>query len=144
MSQENVEVVRRCFALWANRDFSALPEVAQPDFVLDVSRRVFNPAVYRGLDGFQRFVRDVDEIWEGFRFDPEELIDAGDHVVASARISGHGRGSGIETEMHEFSVWTVREARCRWSSVASETAPTPSKPPGCRSRPLTASRRAPF
>jgi ketosteroid isomerase-like protein len=111
MSEANVEIVRRCFGLWANRDFSALPEVAQPDLVLDVSRRVFNPAVYRGLDGFRRFVRDVDEIWEGFRFDPEELIDAGDHVVASARISGRGRGSGIETEMDEFSVWTVRDGK---------------------------------
>jgi ketosteroid isomerase-like protein len=111
MSQENVEVVRRSFGLWASRDFSALPEVAHPDLVLDVSRRTFNPAVYRGLDGFQRFVKDVDEIWEDFRFDPEDLIDAGDHVVASVRISGRGRGSGIETEMHEFSVWTVRDGR---------------------------------
>ena len=106
-----MEIVRRCFGFWANRNFSAIPEVAHPDLVLDVSRRVFNPAVYHGLDGFRQFAREVDEIWDGFRFDPEELIDAGDHVFASVRISGRGRESGIDTEMREFSIWTFREGK---------------------------------
>jgi ketosteroid isomerase-like protein len=111
MSEENVEIVRRCFGFWANRDFSAIPEVVHPDFVLDVSRRVINPAVYHGLDGFRRFVEQVDEVWENFQFEPEEAIDAGDQVFTSVRISGRGRGSGVEAEMREFSIWTFREGK---------------------------------
>src|SRR5215207_4610895 len=111
MSQENIDVVRRCFGLWANRDFSAISEVAHPDLVLDVSRRVINPAVYHGLDGFRRFVEQVDEVWENFQFELEEAIDAGDQVLTSVRIAGGGRGSGVEAEMREFSIWTFREGK---------------------------------
>jgi ketosteroid isomerase-like protein len=111
MSQENVEIVRRCFEFWAKRDFSAIQDVAHPDLVWDASRRVFNPAVYHGLDGFRRFVEQVDEMWEKFRFVPEEFIDAGDDVFTSVRLSGRGRGSGVQAEMREFAIWTFRERK---------------------------------
>jgi ketosteroid isomerase-like protein len=111
MSQENVEVVRRCFEFWINRDFSAFGEVAHPDLILDVSRRVFNPTVYHGVDGFRRFVEQVDETWENLQFVPEEFIDAGDHVFSSIRLSGRGRGSGVQAEMREFAIWTFREGK---------------------------------
>jgi hypothetical protein len=29
MSQENVEIVRRCYGMWDNRDFSSIPEIAR-------------------------------------------------------------------------------------------------------------------
>jgi hypothetical protein len=38
MSQENVEVVRRCYELMANREFSAFPEVAHPALTRDFLR----------------------------------------------------------------------------------------------------------
>jgi len=34
--------------LWESRDFSAVPELADPDFAFDLSRNVFNPAVSTG------------------------------------------------------------------------------------------------
>jgi ketosteroid isomerase-like protein len=111
MSQENVEAARRCFEFWTNRDFSAFREVAHLDLVWDVSRRVFNPAVYHGLDGFRRFVEQVDEMWENLQFVPEEFIDAGDHVFTSIRLSGWGRGSGVQAGMREFATWTFREVK---------------------------------
>ncbi|MEK6272570.1 MAG: nuclear transport factor 2 family protein [Actinomycetota bacterium] len=110
MSQENVEVVRRCYELMTNRDFSAFPEVAHPDLVFDLSRNVFNPGVYRGLDGVRRFFEQVDEMWDGFEARPEEFINGGDHVVAAVRISGRGRG-GVEVEMQIFAVWMLREGK---------------------------------
>jgi hypothetical protein len=114
MSQENVEVVRRCSESWTNRDFSAFGEVAHPDLIWDVSRRVFNPAVYHGLDGFRRFVEQVDEMGENLQFVPEEFIDAGDHVFTSIRLSGSGRGSGVQAEMREFAIWTFLRGALRF------------------------------
>jgi ketosteroid isomerase-like protein len=111
MSEENVEVVRRCYELLTARDFSALVELVDPDVVIDLSRNVFNPARYRGRDGVRRWVEGVDEIWEDFHLEPEELIDAGDSVFAGARISGKGRGSGVEAEMQIFAIWTLRESK---------------------------------
>jgi ketosteroid isomerase-like protein len=113
MSQENVEIVRRCYEadFWANRDFSVVPEFAHPDVVVDLSRNIFNPGVYHGFDGFRHMVEQVDEMWEDFHAVLEELIDGGDQIIAAHRISGRGRGSGVATEMLLFAIWTVREGK---------------------------------
>jgi ketosteroid isomerase-like protein len=111
MSQENVEIVRRCIEYWDRRDDTFLTELVDPDAVLDLSRNVFNPDVYRGYDGFRRYVEVVDEMWDNFEARPEEFIDGGDHVVVAVRISGKGRGSGVETEMRLFNIWTLREGK---------------------------------
>ena len=111
MSQENVEIVRRCSEFFRSRDLSYLAQVVDPDFVFDVSRNVFNPGVHRGLDGFRQFIEQVDEMWETFDLEIEELVDGGDRVVTGVRIAGRGRGSGIEVEMHVFNVWMLRDGK---------------------------------
>jgi ketosteroid isomerase-like protein len=110
MSEENVEIVRRCYGFWTDRDFTPLPELAHPDVVIDLSRNVFNPGVHRGLDGFRHMIEQVDEMWDSFQIEPEEFIDAGDNVFVASRISGRGRG-GVEAEMRAFAIWTLREGK---------------------------------
>ena len=111
MSEENVEIVRRCYGFWTDRNLSAIADIVHPDAVLDLSRNIFNPGVHRGFDAFLRFVEQVDEMWENFQVEPEELIDAGDKVVVASRISGKGRSSGVETAMPLYAVWTLREGK---------------------------------
>ena len=111
MSEENVEIVRRCMEYWDRRDDSFLTELVDPDAVLDLSRNVFNPDVYRGYEGFRRYVEVVEEMWEDFEARPEEFIDGGESVVVAVRISGKGRESGVATEMQLFNVWTLREGK---------------------------------
>jgi ketosteroid isomerase-like protein len=107
MSQGNVEIVRRLYGFWLDRDFSTIADFVNPDVVLDLSRNVFNPGVHRGLDGFRRFLEEIDETWEDFRITPEEFVDAGNDVFVAYRISGKGRGSGVEANMRVFGVWTL-------------------------------------
>jgi ketosteroid isomerase-like protein len=111
MSQENVEIVRRCTEYWANRDLSAITEILDTNAVLDLSRNVFNPDVYRGVEGFRRWVENVDEVWERLETELEEIIDGDDHVVSEVRMSGRGRGSGVEVDMRVFQVWRFREGK---------------------------------
>jgi ketosteroid isomerase-like protein len=111
MSQENVEIVRQCTEYWANRDFSAIIEILDPNAVLDLSRNVFNPDVYRGVEGFKRWVENVDEVWERFEAELEEIVDGADRVVSAVRMSGRGRGSGVEVDMRVFQVWHFREGK---------------------------------
>jgi ketosteroid isomerase-like protein len=120
MSQENVEVVRRVYSSWPDPDLAASAGLVHPDVVIDLSRNVFNPGIHRGLDGFRRFLEQVDEMWQNFRITPEEFLDAGDNVFVAYRISGKGRGSGIETEMRLFGVWTLREGRVLETAGLSE------------------------
>jgi ketosteroid isomerase-like protein len=53
----------------------------------------------------------MDEVWDTFQIEPEEFIDAGDNVFVASRMSGRGRGSGVEAEMRAFAIWTFREGK---------------------------------
>jgi ketosteroid isomerase-like protein len=110
MSEENVELVRRWFEGLTTRDYAAFPELAHPDFVLDLSRNIFNPDTYRGVDGLRLFAERVDEMWDELEARPEEIIDAGDRAVVAVRMKGTGRG-GIEGEMVVFSVYEFRDGK---------------------------------
>lgn len=109
MSQENVEIVRRLYGFWGDRDLSAIEDAIHPDAVIDVSRNVFNPGTHHGIDGVRHFLAQIDEVWEDFKSTPEEFIDAGDKIVVAHVISGKGRGSGVEAEMRLFVVIAFRD-----------------------------------
>jgi ketosteroid isomerase-like protein len=116
MSRENVEIVRRCVEAMNPRDLSAelppdLLELVDPDAELDLSRNVFNPAVYRGHSGLEQWRSEVVDVWESFHGELEELIDAGERVVTATTIRGKGKGSGVDVEMLVFQVWTVRDSK---------------------------------
>jgi ketosteroid isomerase-like protein len=111
MSEENVEIARRFFGFWPDRDFSAIEEFMDPDGVIDMSRNIFNPGIYRGIDGFRDWVAVVDETWDDFRADPEEFIEVGDALVTAVRVSGIGRSSGVQTEMLIFGIWRFDQGK---------------------------------
>jgi ketosteroid isomerase-like protein len=111
MSQANVEIVRRCYRIWDQRDWSQVPGLAAPDVTIDLSRNVFNPDVYHGVEGFYRLVSVIDDVWEHVDQTPTELIDAGDNVVAAVTLRGKGRESGIEVEMQLFAIWTLHDEK---------------------------------
>lgn len=98
MSEEAVELVRRAYDALNRGDIEALLRLCNPDFHLDMSERVFNPATYEGHDGIRRFYREVREVWEEFKWEPKALHGAGEQVVALLHSHGRGSGSGIEIE----------------------------------------------
>jgi ketosteroid isomerase-like protein len=112
MSQENVEVVRRCAEFMNRRDLSQLFELVDPEVEVDLSRNIFNPDIYRGHAGLERWRSGIDDVWDDFRAVIEETIDAGDDkVVAASTIHGTGKGSGVEVKMQLFQVWMLRDSK---------------------------------
>jgi ketosteroid isomerase-like protein len=114
MSAENVDVVRTVMTLLdrARTDPDAvdpLVERLDPEVRIDMSRRVFNPGVYEGHDGFRRLNRETAEAWDRFEIHPERFVDAGpDRVVVIATRHGWGKGSGVEVEDRSAAIWTIR------------------------------------
>jgi ketosteroid isomerase-like protein len=111
MSQENLDLARRCAQAWNDRNWSTLPDLFDPDFKFDLSRNIFNPAVYHGHAGIEQWASAVEDVWDDFQGVFTELIDVGDTVVAGFTIRGKGKESGAMVEMKIFSVWTFRDSK---------------------------------
>ena len=117
MSQENVEIVRSIYAKTERGDFSFLdrePEL-RGFFVSDCEwhtrEDLPDAGIRRGYEGLVRLRAEWADAFDDFHFALDELIDAGDHVVAVARLCGCLRGSGHPVEVEETQVWKMREGR---------------------------------
>ena len=106
-----VETIRRAHQALNSGDVEGLVAVCDPSFRLDMSDRVLNPAVYEGHEGIRQFVAEVHEAWETFTWEPEELVESGNLVLALIRSTGRGRGSGVELDRHAAMLWTVPAER---------------------------------
>ena len=108
MSQDNVALVRRIFDGWSRGDFAVGADLVAEDFEWRQHDHAVEPGSLRhgGIgDGLRR----IFEIYENFRLEPEEFIDAGSAVVVVARARATARGSGAELDQHWAFVWTVRD-----------------------------------
>ena len=115
MSQEKVEIVRQLIALGeqvrAGELISPPLDLVTADMEIDLSRRVFNPEIYRGFDGLVRLNDQLREVWAEWQVTPERLVAVGDQVVSIETARGRGRGSGLETGGRYASIWTFVDGR---------------------------------
>jgi ketosteroid isomerase-like protein len=113
MSEENVELVERAFEALNRRDVDAFLESAVPEVVQDWSRAVGpQRGIYRGPDDVARFLRSWWDAFDESVIVVDELIDAGDQVVAVFHGRQRGRASGIEVEGRgAVLVWSVRDGK---------------------------------
>ena len=85
MSQENVEVVRRLYSLRADAarivrgDFDEVfLDYMHPDVeVVPPSTYPDADIAYRGREGVRRWFRQMDEVWDDWRFEPGALLRCG-------------------------------------------------------------------
>jgi ketosteroid isomerase-like protein len=111
MSQENVEIVRGCVEAFSGVDFSRAYELLDPEIEIDLSRNIFNPHIYRGHAGAEQWRSGIEDVWEDLSGVAEELIDAGDKVVAAVAMQAKGKGSGAPVRTLFFSIWTLRDSK---------------------------------
>ena len=108
MSQENVERVREAYERWqVSREFDFT--LAHPEIELIFIDMKGNPATYHGRRGFEDWLQAVREAWEDLWWEPQRIIDAGDHVVAIVTAHLRGRGSGMDLEVPLGNLWTIRD-----------------------------------
>ena len=114
MSQQNVEIIRRFYEAWMQRDSSAF-DAFDPAIVLHPAAEadwVGLEDAYHGHDGVRRYMRLIGEVVDEHRPEIIELIDAGDRVLTLAVESGRGKHSGAEVESRNTAhVWTLRGGR---------------------------------
>ena len=112
MSEENIEIVRRVYVALTQGDGDTLRDLAVPEFVVDFSRRLVEPGVLRGRNEALAFLSQIRETWDDWPvWEPQELIDADDKVVAFIRTGARGKGSGVEVEAYVWNLWTFRDGK---------------------------------
>jgi uncharacterized protein len=115
MSRANVEMVRDGYEMFARGQL----EEAAALFAFDADLAdagglgIAGTAAGRriGPAGFLQATADAREAFDDYTVEAEDFIDAGDSVVVIARISGRGRESGLEMEIHVAHLWTVRDGQ---------------------------------
>jgi ketosteroid isomerase-like protein len=99
MSLENVEIVRREYVAFATRDWAALAEIWHPEIEYEV---LMGAGTFRGVDQITRFFDSYSNLYSDFRVEAEEIVAAGDQVVAVERLAGRGvMGSDVGTWLNE-------------------------------------------
>jgi ketosteroid isomerase-like protein len=97
VSSSNLDLVRAMFERFDTGDRDALLDFISDDFVMEIPPSMSaEPDVYEGRAGALRYLRGFDGLIEDVRFQPLELIEEGEHVIASLRLTGRGVTSGIE------------------------------------------------
>ena|SRR5688572_26564266 len=107
MSGENVETVRRAHEALSAGAIDELISLCDRDFRLDMSDRVFNPAVYHGHEGIRAFYLEVMDVWESFTWELTEVEEHDGVIVALLQSTGKARGSGLELDRRSAMVWRV-------------------------------------
>jgi ketosteroid isomerase-like protein len=109
MSEGNVEVVERLMGAVNRRDIDTFAEVTTQDFEwFPVFAARVEGDVYRGREGIEAFLAEVDETWEEFLPVPEEYRDLGDRVLALGRLQTKGRGSGVPVDSPWAGIYDLR------------------------------------
>jgi ketosteroid isomerase-like protein len=111
MSQENVELIRRSFELVSRGDLAELLKLLGPDFELHENVLAPDAAVYRGPEGFGKWLEASMEAFTDFQFGPERFIEAGDWVLAPVHASGKGKGSGAPFSARYVTAFKVRQGK---------------------------------
>jgi ketosteroid isomerase-like protein len=115
MSEENVEVVRRLYEAVGRGDRATVLALYASDVEVDGSRtplpRMVGGDGFQGHEALKTFFRERAEAWEEIEDRCEELIDAGDDVIAVVTVRGRGRSTSIDVETQMAGVWTIKDGR---------------------------------
>jgi ketosteroid isomerase-like protein len=104
----NVELMKGLFARFNETgeiDFSQV----DPEVELHPRPDVPDGQVWRGVEGVRGFFAETAKAFDPIRWEPQEFIPAGRHVLVRARIVAFGAASGTPIEVDESQVWTFRD-----------------------------------
>ncbi len=103
-----MEIVRRYLDHW-NETGQFLWAEIHPDAVFVIDPGSFVGGTYRGHEGIKELLRLTDEVFDEFRYEVEDILDAGDSVVVLGRVYARGVQSGATGTQHGALVFRMRE-----------------------------------
>lgn len=120
MSKENVEAIRRSFALFLSGDREAWAESFDPDIGWDITTHPLPdvPNRGRGRDAFMtEMMATYLSGWKNYSSELIELIDAANQVIAVIHETAEMRNTGVALDRNLIQVWTMRDGRATFLRV---------------------------
>ncbi len=110
MTLNKVELTKALMEAVERRDIDAFAALTTADFEwFPVFAARVGGDVYRGRDGIEAFLTELDETWEEFRPIPAEYRDLGECVLALGRLRTRGRASGAPSDAPWGGVYDFRD-----------------------------------
>ncbi len=95
MSQENVELVKRCYAAFAADGVDGTLAIFAPDSVHHPFPEWFERSEYRGHEELKELLAVWTESFDEFAFEISDIRDAGDSVVMLGETVGRIMGTDV-------------------------------------------------
>ena len=112
MSAEDVDLVRRSIEMFlAGRVDEAIELYYKPDGVFISRYGALEGGTYVGLEGAQEYLALMDDAWEQYDRELEDVIDGEDSVVAILTIKAKARASGVEVERRIGMAYWLEDGR---------------------------------
>jgi len=111
MSRENVEIVKRLYQAWSAGDPEVALELVSPDVVWIAIEDAPDAGTYRGTAGVLAYFGDWLQDFEDLRMEFDELIGAGEFLVAVQRGRARGKGSGVEVDLRYAVLYEFEDGR---------------------------------
>jgi ketosteroid isomerase-like protein len=106
---EGTELVRRTWARWNDGDRAVPEEEVDPEVVV---HSALTQAVYRGYDGVERWMSEIDEQFSDWKLALDSVEEPRDGlVVAIGSISMRGRQSGLDLQQPASWFIELRDGR---------------------------------
>jgi uncharacterized protein len=129
-AERNVERVRAGFEAFNSGDVEGVLAVLADDVEIYSSPALANPGTYRGHDGYQQWLAEWLEAWEGLEMSVERIEPVGArHVVVGVLQTARGQGSGVEVEMRTAFMFELGEDKTRalhlyatWDEAVAQAA----------------------
>ena len=121
MSRENVELVRRGYAMYASGDLEGLVALIAPDAELADGGGLGITGTASGTrygpKGFLRSSEEAHEAFENYTVTPEDFTGVDNFVLVRARLRGKGRASGISLDALVFQLWELSDGKVVRSQI---------------------------
>jgi ketosteroid isomerase-like protein len=112
MSEADVDVVRQIVDAFRHRDVPRLRSLFHDDAEFRSAIVSIDGGTYRGREQLERYMNELDAVFEDWHSEDEEFVDGeGGRVALVFRIVGRGRGSGAPVNQAIAILWTVRDGK---------------------------------
>ena len=112
MSVSNVDLVRLGVDAVNHRDLATLDALWTEEGEFHSTFAASEGRVFRGRHRIRDYFDTLDEAFDDMRVEVEEITDVGDdRLVVVLRVSGRGKGSGVNVEQHNGQVWTIADSK---------------------------------